>query len=102
MGWTREEYNTIQEMVKRIRKLERRLDVAELLIATLEDGLTNIESQTNMADWTPEQWKKFLEPFINTGEAIKKHTHENDQQGGPCFAEKGAKLLGDGSDEQIF
>jgi len=97
MALTREERAKIQEMSKRIRNLESQVEDLQLLTNSMQDMLNALDAETNMSDWTQEQWAAFLRPFIgqfvNTGAAIPKHTHENDEQGGPAFAKLGATLV---------
>lgn len=96
MALTREERRTLEEVIKRVRKMEQRLDALELLVAQLQDMLARIDDEVNMADWTSDQWDKFLEPFITKRIRSMKlpiHNHTTDAEGGPAYAKLGATLV---------
>jgi len=94
MGITRSDYNTIQEMIKRIRSLEKKLIDTEMKLNSLISSVNKISTNA-VGDWTQSEWEELLLPIISVANKklqIKNHTHENNQQGGPAFADKGAKL----------
>lgn len=96
MAFTREERRAVEETIKRVRKLEVEVQELSRLNAQLLDMLDRIESETNMADWTSDQWRRFLEPYITNKSGTSRtvqHDHLTPQQGGPCFAELGATLI---------
>ena len=95
MALTREERLAIQEMQKRIKYLEDRVGTLENSLNSLIDMVNRLDAEENMADWTHEQWRKFLQPFLSTFEDgyIPKHDHKTDRTGGSCFAKLGANLI---------
>lgn len=104
MALTRQERLTIEETIKRIRKLEQQVASINSKISELENILNKMDLGTNMNDWTAEQWRSFLIPFIRAEVAkmpIKKHNHTNDSQGGDAFAELGARLVEEIDEEFI-
>jgi hypothetical protein len=96
MALTREERQTIETLIKKVRALEDTLKSLSGIVENLKEIVLKFEA-TNMADWTDEEWLNFLRPFIvrliSTQGSICKHNHKNDQQGGDCFAKLGANLI---------
>lgn len=97
MALTREERLTIQAVIKRIRKLEMDNEALKLNVKVFQDILDKMGSANDMNDWTSAQWAAFLRPYIlryqrNIG-SIAEHDHQNDTQGGDCFAKLGALLV---------
>ena len=96
MALTREERNTIEELIKRIRKLEDTIAAQQTSIDMLLKIVNRLDSKTDMSEWTREQWRSFLKPYLTDtkkSSGIQKHNHTNDQQGGDCFAKLGANLI---------
>lgn len=102
MALTREERQAIQTLIRKITKLEDKLDSQEALIDKLYRIIIRVDSKTDMSEWTSEQWNKFLRPYLATGagsknSGISPHDHTSEQNGGDCFAKLGANLInGDG------
>lgn len=97
MALTREERLAIQAAIKRIRKLEMGNEECKLEINKLQDIIDKMGNANDMNDWTSAQWDDFLRPFIlryqrHIGD-VAKHNHEDDTQGGDCFAKLGANLV---------
>jgi len=99
MALTREERGSIEDMLNRIRKLERQVSDQQIQIDGLLDSFNNLDSEGNILDWTQQQWDEWLRPFIrkyqSETQSVPRHNHESDAEGGPCFAQKGATLIGD-------
>lgn len=100
MPLTREYVKVLQEIVRRLRKLERTTSNIELDIRELKDITSALDNEENILDWSSNQWKNFLTPFIlehiRTGGGstnISKHDHTTDTSGGDAFARKGAALV---------
>ena len=97
MALTREERNSIEKLIKRVRDLETTVTNQGKTIDSLLLMVDNISSATNMADWTSAQWEEFLRPYIlkyaSQSGNISLHDHTSDSQGGDCFAKKGASLI---------
>lgn len=100
MALTREERGTIEDMLNRIRKLEAEVSDQQIQIDGLLAGFNALDSESNILDWTQKQLEDFLRPIIQKfqdkvggGRGIPRHTHENDSEGGPCFAQRGATLI---------
>ena len=94
MALTREERCTLEDMLNRIRKLERQVSDQQIAIDGLLDGFNALDSEGNILDWTQQQWDAWLRPFIRKYQrqdaGVPLHNHESDLEGGPCFAQKGA------------
>jgi len=96
MALTREERQTIETLIKKVRTLEDDVTNLKRLIETSQEILTGLGFANDMNDWTSSQWDDFLRPYIlkYVEEAkTSKHNHTNDQQGGDCFAKLGARLI---------
>jgi len=96
MALTREERQTIETIIKKVRNLERTVEDQQTKIDILMQALERIDSLTNMANWSEEQWRRFLKPHLaskNKSTSIQKHNHTNGQTGGDCFAKLGANLI---------
>lgn len=96
MALTRQERQALEEIIKRVRKLERENESLNRRVQSLEEMIVRLDSQTDMSAWTEEQWDKFLRPFMGKAiinQAIKKHDHTTDGTGGPAFAKLGANLI---------
>ena len=96
MALTREERQAIEKLTKKVRNLETTTASQQRLIDMLLEIVNRMDNATNMAEWTQEQWSKFLKPFLsrsNRTTGVAKHDHTNDQNGGDCFAKLGANLI---------
>ena len=95
MALTREERITIDILKKKIRTLEVQISSQDKLIEQLFRIVNRLDSRTDMSEWTSEQWRKFLRPYLatNRNTSIVKHDHTNDQNGGDSFAKLGANLI---------
>ena len=96
MALTRQERIAIDKLEKLIKKLEVKIKEQQITINSLNKIVNRMDSGDNMAEWTREQWQKFLKPYLprgtrNTG--ILQHDHTNEQNGGDCFAKLGANLI---------
>lgn len=96
MALTREERKTIEILIKKVRTLEDKISDQQSLIDSLMRIVNSLDSKTDMSEWTEQQWRDFLKPYLadkNRSSGITKHDHTNDQQGGDCFAKLGANLI---------
>jgi K+-sensing histidine kinase KdpD len=98
MALTREERQTIETLIKKVRSLEDRVNTLENLLTALQKMVDGINAESNILDWSSDQISEWLKPYIltymtNTGTKLTKHNHTNDQQGGDCFAKLGANLI---------
>jgi hypothetical protein len=96
VAFTREERSAIDEVIKRVLKLERRVENLLRRIGSTEEMLDRESVEVNMADWTEDQWREFLRPFLaasSTTSSVPMHDHTSDQEGGDCFAKLGANLI---------
>jgi len=98
MALTREERQTIETLIKKVRSLEDKVTTLENLVASQQKMVDGINAESNMLDWSSDQISEWLKPYIltymtKTGTKLTKHNHTNDQQGGDCFAKLGANLI---------
>jgi hypothetical protein len=98
MALTREERQTIETLIKKVRSLEDKVNNLEILLTALQKMVDGINAESNMLDWSSDQISEWLKPYILTymtksGTKLTKHNHTNDQQGGDCFAKLGANLI---------
>jgi hypothetical protein len=97
MPLTRDERSVVEDLVRRVRNLEQRADDVDLALNGILEAIASLDSETNMSDWTQKQWSEFLKPYIkkylDSGSALPPHDHTSDQQGGPAYADKGARLI---------
>ena len=98
MPFTRDERAIIENIINKIDKLSRALDITNTTLATLSDYLDVIGAKTTIGDMSTEELKAAISNAVRA--IVKsmgpvKHTHESSTQGGPCFAEKGAALISD-------
>lgn len=96
MALTREEREAIETLIKKVRILEDKVYSQGNLIDSLYKIVNRMDLKTDMSEWTAEQWRKFLRPFLavaSRNTTIFKHDHTNDQNGGDCFAKLGANLI---------
>lgn len=96
MALTRDEREAIDTLIKKVRNLEDKVYTQGNLLDSLLKMINRMDLKTDMSEWTSEQWRRFLKPFLdsatrNTG--IMKHDHTNNQNGGACFAKLGANLI---------
>lgn len=91
------EFAVISTLIKEIKELKNKLDVADKDIAVLknlEDRLENIEDIVNS-----DEFKHLLDSKAKyeINEASKKdhHDHKSAGDGGPCFAKLGAYYVDD-------
>lgn len=89
---------------KEIRAIEsayRLIRAQKLEIDQLKDDVTElkerVESPTEMASWSSEEWKFFLRGVVldildEIELPVSEHNHLSKDQGGPAFASKGGLL----------
>ena len=98
MALTREERQTIETLIKKVRSLEDKVTTLKNLVASQQKMVDGINSESNILDWTSDQISEWLKPYslktrIYGSSNVPKHNHTNDQQGGDCFAKLGANLI---------
>jgi hypothetical protein len=98
MALTREERQTIETLIKKVRSLEDKVTTLKNLVTAQQKMVDGINSKSNILDWSGDQVSEWLKPItlkdrINGKTILPKHNHTNDQQGGDCFAKLGANLI---------
>jgi len=107
MPLTRQERKVIEELIKRSNELTAQLNQVTEELNKVIGMLNKMQLADSMNDWTIEQWSDFLKPIINDviekgagsatgangGSTIKIHNHKTEAEGGPAFAELGARLV---------
>ena len=97
MAFTREERLAIEKLIKKVRRLEGKVQGLELQVASLQSIVDAIDGESNILDWEGSQVEAFLKPYIlkymKKGVSLPNHDHTNDSQGGDCFAKLGASLI---------
>ena len=98
MALTREERQTIETLIKKVRALEDRVTSLESLTTALQKMVDGISSKSNILDWSSDQIDEWLKPYLlkyltQSGTILPIHDHTNNQKGGDCFAKLGANLI---------
>ena len=98
MALTREERQTIETLIKKVRSLEKNVTTLGNIVVAQQKMVDGINSESNILDWTSDQISEWLKPYslktrIYGKTILPKHNHTNDQQGGDCFAKLGANLI---------
>jgi len=96
MPFTREERQLIEEIVNRLIKLQNRVTTLEEDMFTVQEFLETLKNITAFSDLSDAEIKlkiaNAVQELINEL-PTKLHTHLSDQEGGPAFARKGARLI---------
>lgn len=96
MPLTREERCVIEEVINRVAKLDERIAILEADVATLLEFSSQLKESGNFLDFSDDEIKDFIRESVRDlikELAVKKHTHQTDEEGGPAFAQKGANLI---------
>jgi len=98
MALTREERQTIETLIKKVRSLEKNVTTLGNIVTSQQKMVDGINSKSNILDWSGDQVSEWLKPItlkdrIYGKTILPKHNHTNDQQGGDCFAKLGANLI---------
>jgi len=97
MPLSNKEFEVISTLIKEIKELKNKMDIADKDIAilkNLEDRLENLEDIINS-----DEFKHLLNSKtkyeINEAEKEDYHDHRSATHGGPCFAKLGAYYVDD-------
>jgi replicative superfamily II helicase len=95
MPLTREERLIIEEVIKRVTRLNTRLNALEQRVGNLETFADDLNTQ-NILDFTDEELEAFIRNAVRniiSKSSVPIHDHTTDQQGGAAFAQLGAQLI---------
>lgn len=102
MPLTREERLVLEELIKKVVSLEKRLSISEQNIRILKEFIKLSEAEGNILNFTDAELIEFLgsamKKLIGSGVIVSLHNHKDNLSGGDCFAKLGANLI---SEEDI-